>query len=279
LTSSGASSFALRSPQGTLILHPGTRLAQWEGAEVRLGFSPQLINGEPCVQALDVEKTVLPLLEGISDNRFSQPVVIDAGHGGEDAGTSSASLQGRYEKEFTLDWARRLERDLEAKGIRVVLTRAKDSSLALSNRVAIAVGARAGLFISLHFNSAAPDTSEAGVETYCLTPAGMPSTLTRGYADDLGEVYPNNAFDEQNLQLAVQVHRALLQVNGHQDRGVRRVRFPAVLRGQQCPAVLVEGGYLSNPAEARMIADPGYRQKLADAVARALEACLTQKQP
>jgi N-acetylmuramoyl-L-alanine amidase len=50
---------------------------------------------------------------------------------------------------------------------------------------------------------------------------------------------------------------------------VRRARFLGVLRGQHCPAVLVEGGYLSNPQEARRIADPAYRQKLAEAVAQA----------
>ena len=66
------------------------------------------------------------------------------------------------------------------------------------------------------------------------------------------------------------MHRALLQVNGRHDRGVRRARFLGVLRGQRCPAVLVEGGYLSNPQEARRIADPAYRQKLAEAVAQAL---------
>jgi hypothetical protein len=61
-----------------------------------------------------------------------------------------------------------------------------------------------------------------------------------------------------------------LQVNGRRDRGVRRARFLGVLRGQRCPAILVEGGYLSNPQEARRVADPAYRQKLAEAVAQAL---------
>jgi N-acetylmuramoyl-L-alanine amidase len=51
---------------------------------------------------------------------------------------------------------------------------------------------------------------------------------------------------------------------------VRRARFLSVLRGQQCPAVLLEGGYLSNSKEARQIADPAHRQKLAEAVAKAL---------
>ena len=100
----------------------------------------------------------------------------------------------------------------------------------------------------------------------------MPSTVTREFEDDPAEVLPNNAFDVQNLQLALSVHQALLRVNGHRDRGVRRARFLGVLRGQQRPAVLIEGGYLSNPQEARLIAEPQYRQKLADAVAQGLGA-------
>jgi N-acetylmuramoyl-L-alanine amidase len=98
----------------------------------------------------------------------------------------------------------------------------------------------------------------------------MPSSLTRGYADDAAQSFPNNTFDVENIRLALRVHRALLQVNGNHDRGVRRARFPGVLRGQNRPAILIEGGYLSNPHEARLIADPAYRQKLAEAVAKAL---------
>jgi N-acetylmuramoyl-L-alanine amidase len=55
------------------------------------------------------------------------------------------------------------------------------------------------------------------------------------------------------------------------DRGVRRARYQGVVRAQRRPAVLIEGGYLSNPTEARRIADPAYRQQLAEAVAKALE--------
>jgi hypothetical protein len=100
----------------------------------------------------------------------------------------------------------------------------------------------------------------------------MPSNLTRGGGDETLAAFPNNAFDFQNLSLAMRVQRALLQINGHNDRGVRRARFPGVLRGQQRPAILVEGGYLSNPDEARRISDPAYRQKLAVALAGALTA-------
>jgi N-acetylmuramoyl-L-alanine amidase len=99
----------------------------------------------------------------------------------------------------------------------------------------------------------------------------MSSSLIRDFEDDTTLIFPNNAFDTQNLQYAVRLHRALLEVRGNADRGVRRARFMGVLRGQNRPAVLLEGGYLSNPAEARRIMDPEFRQKLAEAVASALE--------
>ena len=99
----------------------------------------------------------------------------------------------------------------------------------------------------------------------------MPSNLTRGFPDDLKQVYPNNAFDAQNLQYAVRLHRAMLEGSERKDRGVRRARFLAVLRGQNRPAVLLEGGYMSDPKEARLIATGAFRQKLAQAMAKALE--------
>jgi N-acetylmuramoyl-L-alanine amidase len=264
-------SYALRSTNGAFVLRTGSQLALWDGLDVRLGFVPQLIDGQPFVHTLDLYKTIVPLLQGEPTQLFRPlpVVVIDPGHGGENAGTKSV-LGTHYEKEFTLDWALRLQAVLAANNCRALLTRSNDTDLALSNRVAFAAEHKADLFVSLHFNSAAPNENESGLETYCLTPMGMPSSLTRGFSDETQLTFPNNAFDAQNLFLALRVHRALLQVNGHHDRGIRRARFPGVLRGQQRAAVLVEGGYLSNPQEARLISDPGYRERLAEAVARAL---------
>jgi N-acetylmuramoyl-L-alanine amidase len=126
------------------------------------------------------------------------------------------------------------------------------------------------LFISLHFNSLAPDKIPSGIETYCLTPTGMPSTLTRGYGDFLTENFPNNAYDAQNLQLAIRLQAGLLHETGMEDRGVCRARFIGVLHGQRRPAVLIEAGFLSNPGDARQIETPAFRQKLAQAMADAL---------
>ena len=99
----------------------------------------------------------------------------------------------------------------------------------------------------------------------------MPSTITRGWPDLWSQVYPNNAYDAQNLQLAVRVHSAVLRATGLEDRGVCHSRFDTVLRGQNRPAILIEGGFMSNPHEAKLIESPEFRQKLAEAVADALK--------
>ncbi len=266
--------YALNTTNGVVVLRIGMQLAHWDGVQFWLGFAPQMREGQPFVHALDLKKTVQPLLNGtpMAFLRTNPAIVIDPGHGGDDAGTKSV-LGSRYEREFTLDWARRLGALLATNGWQVFLTRSNDTHLSLSNRLAFADEHRANLFLSLHFNSAAPNSREAGLETYCLTPAGMGSSVTRGYEDDPTLVFANNAFDVENLRLASWIHRTLLEVNGRHDRGVRRARYLGVLRGQKRPAILVEGGYLSNPLEARRIADPAYRQRMAEMVAKALQRC------
>ncbi len=271
LTLDSFPAFAVNTTNGSFVLRTGSPLAQWNGLEIRLAYAPQLIGDQPFIHSLDLNKTLQPLVVSAPVMAFpTNPViVIDPGHGGEDAGTRSVLGYG-YERDFTLDWARRLAALLSANGWQVFLTRTNDTHLSLSNRIAFAEAHKAGVFVSLHFNSAGSNDRQSGLETYCLTPPGMFSSVTREYTDDPRLSFPNNAFDGQNLQLAFRVHRALLLASGDRDRGVRRARYLSVLRGQNRPAILIEGGYLSNPQEARRIADPAYRQKLAEAVARAL---------
>lgn len=262
--------YAVITPQGSFAVQVGRLAAFWDGLEVRLGFAPQLFGNQIFLHPLDIKKVLEPLARGLSvSTPANRLVVIDPGHGGGNTGTRSV-VDGRWEKEFTLDWAKRLAPLLEQNGWRVLLTRTNDIEMPLPDRVAFAEACRADLFLSLHFNSSGGGQEQSGLETYCLTPAGMPSSLTRGYEDDPRQAFPNNAFDAENLRYAVRLHRALLPIAGKNDRGVRHARFLGVLRGQNRPAVLIEAGYLSNPPEARRIADATYRQQLAEAMARAL---------
>ena len=98
----------------------------------------------------------------------------------------------------------------------------------------------------------------------------------RNHEDDPRLVTPNNAFDRENLQLAALLHREILETVHCVDRGVRHARFMGVLRGQTCPAVLIEGGYLSNPDEAASIDSAAYRQRLAEGVAKGLRKLLPE---
>jgi N-acetylmuramoyl-L-alanine amidase len=276
LTRSGDSAqptYRWQAANGTFSVKIGTRVAHYNGLECWLGFAPQMIGGTPYVHGLDAQKTLQPLMRAANYccDKSKPTIVIDAGHGGRDIGAQSVANDS-HEKDYTLDWAMRLQRLLKNNGWNVVMTRTADVELELSDRIAIADRARADFFLSLHFNSGGSNRDLAGVETYCLTPTGMPSHLTRSYEDDVRQVFRNNAFDEQNFLAAVGLHRALVKSSGALDRGVRRARFMSVLRGQSRPAVLIEGGYLSNPAEAQRIASATYRQTLAEALARGLQA-------
>lgn len=264
----GQNGFQVLSGGGTFNFTVGTRAATWNGYKFHLGFAPTATNGMPYLHSLDVDKNLTPLLQvNRPVSRGRGVIVLDPGHGGADNGTKSPL--GTFEKDYTFDWARRLKSLLEARGWKVVLTRGANGGAELGDRVMIAEQHQADLFISLHLNAAVGGV--AGLETYCLTPAGMASTLTRNYADPTNIFLPGNSQDAENVRLAMRVHRSLLQNVGMPDRGVQRARFMAVLKTQQRPAILIEGGYLSDRQESKLIDSPEYRQKLALAVAKALE--------
>jgi N-acetylmuramoyl-L-alanine amidase len=266
--------YQIKGSHGVLEATAGSRTALWNGLNLELGFAPRRSNGDLLLHALDLEKTLDPLTaEPPLLRKPGRTILIDPGHGGFNYGAKSA-LGPRYEKEFALDWAFRLARLLENRGWTVHLTRTNDVELSLAERVAMGDRLRADLFVSLHFNSTDEPQARAeqgGIETYCLTPVGMPSSLTRHYEDGQKQAFPNNAFDGDNYHFAVRFHRALVNATDRKDRGVRRARFMGVLKGQARPAVLLEAGYLTSASEAQLISTPAYRQKLAEAAARALE--------
>jgi N-acetylmuramoyl-L-alanine amidase len=127
---------------------------------------------------------------------------------------------------------------------------------------------RGDLFVSIHFNAEARGRSARGIETYCLTPSGASSTAsTRA----LSPYLVGNRNDSRNMLLAYCVQRGLSGATNAPDRGVRRARF-YVLQYAQCPAVLIECGFLSNPAEATQIAAEVYRERIATGIAQGIIA-------
>ena len=265
-------SVELLAPQGKLGLTIGSRFARWNGVNIGLGYAPMLQQGQIGLHSLDVLKNIIPLMTAsLASAREQKVLVIDPGHGGRDSG--SKGPRNNYEKDLTLDWAFRIEKLLTNSDWQVILTRRTDKDVGLMERVQIAQTNNADLFISLHFNSldnGPGGSDEAGLETYCLTPSGLPSNIKRDYEDDPRRVFPNNDFDNENLVLATRIQSNLIKITGRRDRGVRRARFMTVLREQKRPAVLVEGGYLSNPIEANLILQPEFREQLARAVCEAL---------
>jgi N-acetylmuramoyl-L-alanine amidase len=257
--SRAADASSYKTSWAELVLKANSREAIINGVKHWLNSPPLFARGRLWVTKLDVDKVIDPVLRG---GRTAQPlrvrvVVLDAGHGGNDRGARSAS--GRMEKELTLDLTRRAAKHLEAAGLQVKLTRTRDVAVTLERRVEIAAAARPDLFVSLHFN-AASSASASGIETYCLPPVGASSAAAREHG---------NSFDAQNVWLAHCIQKSAIEATGATDRGVRRARF-YLLRQMRCPAVLFEGGFLSNPREAAQLEQAAHREKLARAVAEGI---------
>ena len=242
-----------------------------DGVRVFLGEPTVGYQGSLWVSKIDVIKTVGPLLRPDEHAAQLPPpprlIVLDAGHGGTDDGTSNKQLK-LLEKNLTLDTVRRLERLLVARGYRVILTRAEDRYVSLDQRDAIADAAHADLFVSVHFNATAPEVH--GVETWVMTPQFQTSTEVENDKSMIPVAYPGNRQDFANILLGYALHRRVLASLGTGDRGLKRRRL-AVLRMLNCPGVLVESAYLSNEAEARRVATPEYRERIATAIADAVD--------
>jgi len=242
-----------------------------DGVRVFMGEATVFNKDSLYVSRLDVIKTIAPLL-GPADYAGQLPapprlIVLDPGHGGNDPGNQNAALH-LDEKAMTLDVARRLGKLLEARGYRVLLTRADDRRVELEQRTETAGRARADLFLSIHFNAlpSAAAGRVTGSETYVMAPRFMLSSGAEA-KDQLTDVaFPGNRFDPANTVLGFALHRRLLAQLKSSDRGYKRARF-VVLRLAECPAVLVEAAYLSNNLEARKVAAAAYRDQIAAAIA------------
>jgi N-acetylmuramoyl-L-alanine amidase len=221
--------------------------------------------GQPCVSRMDLTKLIEPVMRPsrIKGAEVVKTVVLDAGHGGHDNGAWSPY---GHEKQFTLDVVYRAKKLLEMQGYRVVLTRSSDTFIPLYDRARIANRHDNAIFISVHFNSGGAGT---GLETYTLAPRGVPSMMADGPSvSDLVQS-PGNVNDAQNTALATATHAAQVVRSKLYDRGIKRARF-VVLRETTIPAVLLEGGFLSNSYDAKIIAMPEYRQQMATSIVTAV---------
>ncbi len=209
-----------------------------------------------------------------------QVVVIDAGHGGKDPGTTSSYA---VEDQVVLSVALKLKKRLEAQDVRVVLTRDHDTFLTLQQRSGFATPER-NLFVSIHANSA-PAHDASGIETWVFGKPLDPSLVDRAIrengggaegqalteaarhtADDIAGDILRETQMNFSMSLADSVQQSLVRATGARDRGVRQNLF-YVIRTARIPAILVEVGFVSNPEEGRMLATDHYQDTLAQALA------------
>jgi N-acetylmuramoyl-L-alanine amidase len=186
-------------------------------------------------------------------------IVIDAGHGGRDNG---AKANGLVEKELTLDMAFRVEKQLQMNGYRTFLTRKDDTFVSLPDRSSLANRFDHSIFVSIHFNNSI-STSASGLETFYASSKVAPEPEW-SWAAFLARREPLESLDTGE-NLAGYIQTALVTKTEATNRGAKSQPF-YVIRHTRAPAVLVEGGFLSNPFEARLIATPEYRERLASAV-------------
>lgn len=274
-------SLTLKNTWHTIELEADSRECQVDGLRVFLGDPVRLHKDGFHLSRIDAERLLKPILSpGQGETRVPdlKVILLDPGHGGRDAGKTNDRLKVN-EKTLTLDTAFRLKKLLEQAGYKVVLTRTDDRALAsdkatdLQRRAEAAGKAGADLFLSIHYNSVAvKPEAVTGVEVFTMTPQSQFSTGDHAREDNGGGlVNPGNRQDHWNTLLGYFVHRQLLRDLGVPDRGLKRARW-AVLRQVECPAILIESGYLSSDAEARKIATPAYRQNIAEAMAGGVAA-------
>ena len=265
---SGNDRFVARNPEGhSVSFKIGSPDIYLDGVHYVMSFPIEGGDRDWLVSRMDVIKLFEPVLRPteISGRHTIRGVVIDAGHGGTDNGAGS---RFGNEKTYTLDTAYRLDAILRAAGLKTVFTRRTDTFVDLYERAHIASLYPDYCFVSIHYNSAMEEAR--GLETYCLSPRGAASTssayLTRGDIQKL----TGNDYDTQNILLASMVHSEIIKLNpgdATADRGVKRARF-VVIKANSIPAILVEGGFVSNHMEAARVNRADYRQSLAQAIAR-----------
>ncbi len=220
-------------------------------------------------------------------------MVVDPGHGGHDPGTRSAD--GLLEKDLALQIGRRLADALAQRGIRPVMTRERDEYLTLAQRTAIANRSGAELFVSIHLNWS-PNPRTAGVEVYYLNNTTDRATIrlarmenAAGDAAAARDSNLNYILSDLRQQYKATESALLAEVMEEQTVDALRAAFGDrlaalgakrgpfyVLVGPKIPAVLVECGFLSNPAQAHRLANPQYQQVLANALAASVVHYLNQ---
>ena len=222
------------------------------------------------VSRIDLAKLIDPVLRPnfIQNAGDFRTVILDPGHGGKDPGTTNSF---GTEASYNVKVAGIVKKQLETKGFKVVMTRQTDIYQSLQERVDFANSVQENaIYVSIHFNSSSGNRSARGIETFTLSPPGISHYGSDWKASD-NQTRAGNEHDSANIALATAVHGSILRRLGKAtfDRGIKRARF-SVLSGVRHPAILLEGGFMSHPYEARLIENEAYQNAIAGGVVDAI---------
>lgn len=176
-------------------------------------------------------------------------IVIDAGHGGDDEGTVSPTKPSYKEKFLTLSTARLLNQYLLQMGYKTKMTRDQDVFIPLKTRSDMANSAEPTLFVSVHYNSA-PSKEAHGIEVFYYS--------------------AENPRSKASKELASYALQGIIEKTNAKSRGVKAGNY-AVIRETTMPAILIEGGFLTNQDELQKIKDPTYLKRLAFGIAQGID--------
>jgi N-acetylmuramoyl-L-alanine amidase len=216
-------------------------------------------------------------------------VMLDPGHGGKDPGAIGVS--GTYEKNISLAAAHELKRQLDASGrYRVELTRSRDVFVPLDERVARAQGKGAALFVSMHAD-ALRDSGVRGASVYTLAnSASDAQTAALAARENSADRFGGPGFRDTPPEVARILSSLVRQETragstrlahsmvGSLDQEVPLLVNPSrhagfvVLKAADIPSVLVEMGFMSNPRDEAELRKPGHRARVANAMAKAVDA-------
>lgn len=244
----------------SLALRYGIAYAAYLGAVICLAELPSVWARQ------DAALRYLPSAEGEAMREFT--VVLDAGHGGVDGGTQGLGI---LEKNLSLAITKRVEAQLAAAGIRTVMTRRDDTYISLETRSDLSNRHQADAFISIHLNADANSGETAGLETYYSSRKRL-GDVTRLRAR-LNIPADETIRDRRSQWLAGILQRAIQETTGVESRGSRDSNYHVVMHSE-CPAVLIECGYLTNDRECRRLQNEAYQEKIAVAVASGIKQFL-----
>ena len=226
-------------------------------------------------------------LKKVKDRWRLDTIVLDAGHGGKDPGTSGK--YGTKEKDIVLDITKRVGRLLEKNtGIKVVYTRTEDIYVPVWKRNKIANEAGGKVFVSIHINSN-PNRKIKGFDTYFFSSAYSAEAIEVAARENsviefeeekinyeklsmerkITATMASSMFLKESEGLAAIIQEELDKILSTPNRGVKQAAF-YVLSGASMPCVLIEGGFVSNPSEEKNLKSPAYRKKLAQGIYKAI---------